>query len=292
MKKVFIPLLSIILLFCLASCNDILDIEDVRESIAGSSEVVKVSSAKTKVVILSGQSNAAGVSHVDTLSQTDADKYAAGFENVLISVTNAVSGHNSDGFVKTTTGWGDNEEGVWFGPEVGLAEALSTAYPGEKIYIIKYSWSGAGLEDLFLPGRTAYNQLCQAVDDGLSQLREQGLDPEVIAFCWMQGETDACLRGTAKRYKSNQEKMGNSLRDLYGQFFFIDAGISDSWKFYTKVNTSKRDMDCSTERCVFINSNYFGLKVSDFDIAHYDAPSMLKLGHLFGEQIAAHIMNE
>ena len=47
MKKVFISLLSIILLFCLASCNDILDIEDVRESIAGSSEVVKVSSAKT-----------------------------------------------------------------------------------------------------------------------------------------------------------------------------------------------------------------------------------------------------
>ena len=86
--------------------------------------------------------------------------------------------------------------------------------------------------------------------------------------------------------------MGNSLRDLYGQFFFIDAGISDSWKFYTKVNTSKRDMDCSTERCVFINSNYFGLKVSDFDIAHYDAPSMLRLGHLFGEQIAAHIVNE
>ena len=292
MRKTAVILLSILFVFCLTSCKDLLKIPDVTEPISGSSEIVPVSAAKTKVIVVSGQSNAAGVSHVDTLSPEDQAKYGAGFENVLIQVTNAVSENNSNSFVKVTTGWGDNKERAWFGPEVGLAEQLASDYPGEKIYIIKYAWSGAPLEGCFTPGDICWNQLCSAIDSGLSELRDQGLDPEIVAFCWMQGESDACVRSNTEHYYSNQKKMVESLREKYGDFFFLDAGISNSWKFYTALNTYKRNMDNDVARCVFINSNYYGLKVSDFDIAHYDAPSMIRLGHLFGEQIAAHIVTE
>ena len=274
---------------CLVSCDDRFDVDDVSEPFAGSTETVGVAASKAKVIILSGQSNAAGVSYVSEIQSESAAKYAAGFDDILLNVNNSMSGHDTDGFVKTTTGWGDNHDGIWFGPEVGLAEQLTEEFPGEKFYIIKYAWSGAELESLFLPGKGAYKQLCKAVDDGLAALREQGLDPEVVAFCWMQGESDACKRGPAKRYDGNQMKMVKALRERYGGFFFLDAGISPSWPFYTRVNNAKVYADCVLEHCEYINSNYHGLVVSPNDIAHYDAPSMLKLGQLFGSRIAQHI---
>ena len=292
MRKAVLFLLSLLFVLCFTSCNDLLKIPDVTEPLAGSSEVVTVPAAKAKVIVLSGQSNAAGISQISQLDAADAAKYGAGFENVLIRVTNALSGNNSDSFVKVTTGWGDSTGKDAFGPEVGLAEQLAESYPGETIYIIKYAWSGAPLEGGFLSGGFCWDPLCAAIDQGLSLLKEQGLDPEVVAFCWMQGESDACAQGSAKRYERNQKSFVNSLREKYGNFFFIDAGISTVWKFYTCVNNAKRDADCALERCVFINTNYQGLQTASFDIAHYDAQSMIRLGHLFGEQIAAHITTE
>ena len=291
MKKALILLPAVLFsVMFLISCDARLNVDDVTELSAGSDEIVSVDAGKTKVIVLSGQSNAAGVAFSDTLTEEEQARYAAGFPDVRIYVVNAVSGNDSDGFVSAATGWGDSTDKSLFGPEVGLSEQLEASYPGEKVYIIKYSWSGAGLEDLFLPGKAGFTGLCNAIDTGLSELRDMGLDPEVVAFCWMQGETDAVSRGTALRYGDNQRTMVESLRSLYGRFFFIDAGISPTWKYYTRVNTAKRDMDCSLERCVFINSNLHGLVVSRTDAAHYDAPSMLELGHLFGEQVAGHIV--
>ena len=289
MRKAVIILLSAVFTFCFTSCNDLLKIPDVKEPYAGSNETVTVPAAKAKVIVLSGQSNAAGISYISQLDADETAKYGAGFENVLIRVTNAVSENNSDAFVKVTTGWGDSKGRELFGPEVGLAEQLSADYPDETIYIIKYAWSGAPLWSCFTPDGICWNGLCSAIDEGLSELKSQGLDPEIVAFCWMQGESDAVKRGTAESYGRHEKLFVNTLRELYGNFFFLDSGISDSWKFYTAVNTAKRDADLALERCVFINSNYHGLKVADFDNAHYDAQSMIKLGHLFGEQIAAHI---
>ena len=289
MRKAVVILLSALFIFCFTSCNDLLKIPDVKEPYAGSDETVTVPATKAKVIVLSGQSNAAGISQISQLDAGDAAKYEAGFEKVLIRVTNAVSENNSDTFVKVTTGWGDSTAKDAFGPEVGLAEQLSADYPGETIYIIKYAWSGAPLAGYYIPGGICWNQLCSAIDEGLSELRNKGLDPEIVAFCWMQGESDACDKGTAKHYEQHQKYFVNSLRELYGDFFFIDAGISTVWKFYACVNNAKRDSDCDLERCVFINTNFQGLKTSSFDIAHYDAQSMIRLGHLFGEQIAEHI---
>ena len=292
MRKAVVFLFSVLLILCFTACNDLVNMLDVTEPLAGSSEVVTVPVAKAKVIVLSGQSNAAGISRISQLDTADAEKYDAGFENVLIRVTNALSGNNSSDFVKVATGWGDSTGKDAFGPEVGLAEQLAESYPGETIYIIKYAWSGAPLEGGFLSGGFCWDPLCAAIDEGLSLLNGQGLDPEVVAFCWMQGESDACAQGSAKRYERNQKSFVNSLREKYGNFFFIDAGISTVWKFYTCVNNAKRDADCVLERCVFINTNYQGLQTSSFDYAHYDAQSMIRLGHLFGEQIAAHIATE
>ena len=292
MRKAVIFLLSLLFVLCFTSCNDLLKIPDVTEPLAGSSEVVTVPAARAKVIVLSGQSNAAGISYISQLDAADAAKYDAGFESVLIRVTNAVSENNSDSFVPVKTGWGDSKGREVFGPEVGLAEKLAESYPGETIYIIKYAWSGAPLEGCFTVDGACWRGLCQAIDEGIADLKAQSFDPEIVAFCWMQGESDACVRGTAKRYEQNQKSFVNALREKYGNFFFIDAGISTVWKFYACVNNAKRNADCALDRCVFINTNYQGLKTSSFDIAHYDAPSMIKLGHLFGEQIAAHITTE
>ena len=292
MRKSIVILLSALLLVCFTSCNDLLKIPDVKEPYAGSSEIMTVPASKAKVIVISGQSNAAGISQVSQLDASEAAKYATGFESVQIRVTNAVSGNNTDTFVKVTTGWGDSTDKAAFGPEVGLAEQLSTDFSGETVYIIKYAWSGAPMEGWFMPGELCWNELCAAIDGGIAELKDKGLDPEVVAFCWMQGESDAVRSGSAEAYEKNEKKFVEELRKLYGNFYFMDAGISDSWKFYTAVNTAKRDNARSQSRWVFINSNQHGLKVATFDTAHYDAQSMIKLGHLFGEQIASHIATE
>ena len=87
---------------------------------------------KATVILLGGQSNAAGCSREEYLQKNNsAEKYAeyvSGYDNVYINFLS--SGLNlSNAFVKCATKQGDTPE--FFGPEVGMAEKLNELYPNE-----------------------------------------------------------------------------------------------------------------------------------------------------------------
>lgn len=289
-----ISLLAILIsVLLLASCN--LDIGNLKTPILGSSEVVASTPSKAKVIILSGQSNASGCSLVSQIPAQDSAKYSNGFDNVLIRCdTDTV---HTESFVKTKAGQGAGSD--YFGPELGLAEVLNDAY-GETVYIIKYSRGGRSLSSDYYPDydrekSVDYRGLIDWIDSSLQVLRNDGLDPEIIAFVWMQGENDACFLPDSFKYYENENLLLNELRSRYsdssipGGFFFIDGGITPIWRHFNVINDAKIQLASEKSRCVYVNSNANGLFWKNDDIAHFNSPSMLKLGALFANQIIAHV---
>lgn len=286
MRRIVSVFVSVLILVFLCSCIQDKELSDVQELFVGTDEIIEVDNSKAKVVVLSGQSNAAGRSKISELSEDDSVKYSEGLSDIMMISENGRTGNSTETFVCVSTGWGD--ESSMFGPEVGIAEYLSEVYPGETIYIIKYGYSGAPIGE-FLPGKTCFNALCETMDTGIETLESKGLDPEIVAFCWIQGETDASYDDMTSNYAGNEQLLFTSLRQKYGDFLILDAGISDTWPNYCEVNHIKRDNCFLLDRCIFINSNKNGVKVSNSDTAHYDAYSMILLGNLFAQQITAHI---
>ena len=95
---------------------------------------------RVKVILLLGQSNASGSSIVSYLEKnadpTDFARYSAGYSSVLINY--CIDDHNacSEGeYVKVDLTCGATNG--FFGPEVGMADSLSVAYPDETILILK-----------------------------------------------------------------------------------------------------------------------------------------------------------
>ena len=106
-----------------------------------------------KVVLLLGQSNATGCSINEYLKENigkqEYARYENGFPNVLINY--CLDDHNatSNGeFVKVDLTCGAGEG--FFGPEVGMAEVISEAYPDETVIILKYTMSGYSLHHHWL----------------------------------------------------------------------------------------------------------------------------------------------
>lgn len=279
---------------------------------------------RATVILLGGQSNAAGCSRDDYLKQNaSAEKYAEyqnGYDNVYINYY--VTGTNeSHGFVKCTTKQG--EAGGCFGPELGLAEKLHERYPDETFFIIKCTWSGTDLFNQWLSptseGRkgplykckqwlfssnkkvagSLYRGFTAYVGTGIEYLASKGYDVQIAGMCWMQGESDSLSLENAKGYATH---LTNFIADIRKEFAhcaakdgiaFVDAYIADNptyWVFCDEVNASKKQVADSSPMNVLIDTVGAGLSCDEEpadnpDLAHYDSMSEIKLGHLFAEAL-------
>lgn len=266
---------------------------------------------KVKVILLAGQSNATGSSRVSLLknnvSEEQYEKYVNGFSNVKILYTNGTS---SGGFSHTTlteefvdAKLGQGFQTYAFGPELGLAEYLSETYPDETIYIIKYAIGGTGLFAHWNPTDSTRSICLDNFNDkielGLSLLEDEGYDPEIVAFLWMQGEADASTFYRAYAYYDLQKALVEGIREKYadytadGGIAFVDAAISDSgfWASWYLLNQIKERYSEESSINYYIDTNTAGLTTlyENNDLAHYDSMSMLQLGILFGQAVHEHI---
>ena len=256
---------------------------------------------KGKVIILSGQSNATGNAWNMYLSEEEQQKYSRGFDNVYINARNSLTENNTEFFTPVTFGWGENKD--TFGPELGLSEVLSTEFEEEKFYIIKYSYSGAGLsEGPFNPINPgfAFSELLSHIDSSLNKLKQMNLEPEIVAFCWMQGETDALSLSYAEEYYENEKALIDTLRNKYasssivGGMYFIDGAINGEentiWTYHEIVNGAKKRLSEENNRNIYLDTNALFLTamnepIHNPDYAHYDSSSELELGRAFGKVI-------
>ena len=272
-------------------------------------EVEKDPENTAKVIILGGQSNAVGSSSISQLhNKFGEDKYkeyANGYENVKIIYRCTSTGREnlslsnySDTFVNVKAGQGYTSSS--FGPELGLAEYLNKNYPNETFYIIKYAIGGCSMAGYWNVNKedkqSGLTNFKETVDLGLSQLKEQGLDPKIIAFLWMQGESDCGSLPGAFNYYDMQVGLVDHIREIYAPnasnkgIAFIDAEISDSgyWNFYMPLNSVKRDIEKLSPINFLIDTNGNGLTTlyENNDPAHYDSDSMIWLGQLYGEELS------
>lgn len=275
---------------------------------------------KVKVIVMAGQSNMVGHSLVDRMKETMSDetiaRYKVGFNNVLIyNSCNPFSKdttkiNQTNDFVPVRTGMGriPDDTTKWssgcFGPELGLAEYLNSTYPDETFYIIKDATGGTGISDRWyspssfdllgkdkLEDNSLYAHLLTRVDEGMKLLEKKDLDPEIISFLWMQGEQDA------KEYADKYGTLwGNLVKDLTDEWnkkdyitenglSTIDGGISEYWSNYQFVNAAKEIYANEHSKSHFVDIARAGLTRNPNDLAHLDAPSMIKLGKLFGEKL-------
>ena len=260
-----------------------------------------------KVIVIAGQSNAAGTTLNSYLKNNiSADQYAKyqnGFPNVKIYYTcgsgsNGVEHKNVvDEFVEVKIGQGFITS--TFGPELALAEYLAENYPDEQFYIIKYAIGGTAMDiqwnALNESKRQCLNELEEKVDSGLELLKAEGLDPKIVAFFWMQGEGDANPASRTAPYYNYQKALMGELRERYadyavdGDIPFIDTEISNDgfWAASYMINDAKNDIAEESGRNYIIDSNYYGLttRYENNDLAHYDSTSMILLGQLYAKKL-------
>ena len=256
---------------------------------------------RVKVILLLGQSNATGCSITSYLQQNipaeQFSRYEEGFDSVRINYClddhNATSGGQFvpvDLTCGATTGF--------FGPEVGMAEVLSEAYPEETVFILKYTMSGYSLHYHWLCAgqRGSIYEACMAfLTTRLDYLREQGYDPRVEAICWMQGESDT-TNFKASHYYDNQVAFAAYLREDLSSYApeggipFIDAGISNSpycEPAYPAINEAKVRFSELSPLNRYFSTIDLGFTIhkepeGEPDWGHYDSDCELELGRVFG----------
>ena len=258
-----------------------------------------------KVILLAGQSNAAGVSQVSILQKKigaeEFAKYQNGFPNVKILYKNGNQDtmmNSNFEFVDVKLGQGIDSGA--FGPEIGLAAYLSEAYPDETFYIIKYGVGGTNLFAHWNAVDSTRNKhltgFKNSIEEGIGMLKEDGLDPKIVGWLWMQGESDATQFYHAHEYYNRQKALVEDIRTTFAEYAsasgikFIDAATSSSGYFASwflvndmKLKYSKENLDN-----YYIDTISYGLTTlnENNDLAHYDSMSMLILGRLFGDKLA------
>ncbi len=255
------------------------------------------------VVILAGQSNCEGHSHVSYLREnTDEEQrenFKNGFGNTLIRFSCNRGTNKSDGFIPVKEGMGVSTDR--FGIELGIAEALKEAGIQKKTYLIKYAVGGTTLyNDWHSPSSEfgtseLYTELIAFVYESLHRLEEMNLIPVIRAFCWMQGESDASGNNATAYYGLEKKFVQDIIEEI--SFYasekgigFIDGGISDcpSWTHYATINDAKKKLaEENPYLHFFIDTISEGLTYDrepkeNPDIYHYDALSELRLGRSFG----------
>ena len=288
----------------------------------------KLAEGKAHVILLAGQSNATGISLGSLLgnhySEEQVNRYYAGYENILIDYA---SDNNASGrFVPVKMGQGNTVNS--FGPELGLADYLSRTFPGETFYIIKATSSGSSLfGDWGLVGDThvdpygnptnsgaSYTKFINHVNASLGRLENMGLEPEIFAMMWMQGETDSWYLDQSTTYFDHEVALLSRFNAEFGDYMaeggmaFLDAAIyegsawtSAPWVYAPIVNNGKLALANSSQNYYFLDTNVRGIDPRDehsaasaegeVDIAHYDSDDMIELGELFGEGIAQVLAN-
>lgn len=164
--------------------------------------------------LVAGQSNAAGSSNWNDNIMQLRPEYYEGFSHVLYSGSS-----NTIHRLNTVTKLGYGSGSDTFGPELGMADALSQYYneeTGRYAVIVKYAYGGTNLYDSV--GATSSNYpegnwlppswiaangakdervsgglfraLVNHVENSIAEYEAMGFDVNIVATYWMQGESD------------------------------------------------------------------------------------------------------
>lgn len=234
--------------------------------------------AATKVFLLGGQSNMAGVGGHTTdkpiPSPYDQPQTEVKFWN--------------NGWVNLQSGFGF-QPGE-FGPEVTFGYTLhNTVFPNDDVYLVKYGVSGTNLAVDWNPNGTGpcYNTFKANVNAALENLRSQNLSPIVAGMIWMQGESDTVKATDANAYAGNLTTLIGKVRSDFAtpnMPFVIGRILADDDLLYTENAEIVRAAQQSVPAVVGHSS---WIPTDDLELAyhgHYGTQGQIDLGIRFANE--------
>jgi hypothetical protein len=187
--------------------------------------------AATKVFLLAGQSNMAGVGGYP--GGTINGSYVPP-EPSIPSPYNVpqpdVKFWNNNAWTNLQPGFG--YQSGEFGPEVTFGYALNNLFPADDIYLVKYAVSGSTLAVNWNPNGTGtgYNAFKAAVNAAMQNLSNAHLSPTIAGMIWMQGESDANNHAYATVYAGNLTNFITKVRsDFSAPDMKFVVGRIDTW---------------------------------------------------------------
>lgn len=220
------------------------------------------------VIVLSGQSNAAGATVID---QNAINRFAnADYKNVYIQYKNVYTNdginvltqNSNSGFENYVFGVGGYYD-TTFGPEAALAYHLATTegLKDQQWFIIKYAAPGTNLDLHWRQNANLSQKMMDYVENCVEDLVAEGYDVQIRSLLWMQGENDAIegAESCANNYAVNEQNLVKNFRIKFAKYAtrpngsvpgsgisFITAGIAPYgkdgltlWRNSSTVNAAK-----------------------------------------------------
>jgi hypothetical protein len=278
---------------------------------------VAPASAATKVFLMGGQSNMAGVGgysgyiapntypwsmppydHADAPCPAPYNQ-PLGSVKFWNYVPDAVGGdlvHNpgvGNSWISLQNGYGYRTD--QFGPEVSFGTKLRELYPNDEIFIVKLGITSTSLGGNWNPNGSGatYNLFKQRVNAALGNLVGQGKTPQIAGMVWMQGEEDSTYAPYASSYATNLANFVTTVRNTYNAYDaqnmkFVAGRITymtQAWASRSQIDLV-RDAQGSlathvaNSRCVNTDDlqwAYYG---------HYGTQGQIDLGNRYANQFA------
>lgn len=262
-----------------------------------------------KVFILSGQSNAVGYN--------DHRQYRHGKLTLAEAFMNQPDILFWDASKRSWTtlrvGGSGGSTPHAFGPEIGFSHDMAKLLPNEQVAIVKCAAGGTGIarsrdyNDYIhslkgfddkdrnwhppADGSAAgnlYQQLVKTVQDALAALERDGLNYEVSAFLWMQGEHEAGISARmADDYAMLLKSLMRSIRtDLKTPKlpFAVGEVNSHAWAYGEIVRKAQAEVCKEDSNSLLVKTTDLSRKGSG-GAAHFDADGMIELGARFAKTV-------
>jgi hypothetical protein len=274
---------------------------------------VSTASAATKVFLLGGQSNMAGVGgysgynkNMPPWSDQPYDHADAPCPAPYSAPLAAVKfwdfgyGKKPADFVnvpETGNGWVDLQPGFGhradqFGPELSFGRRLHELYPNDEIYLIKHAIGGTNLAADWNPNPDTmgprYKVFKQRVDAALANLKKAGKNPTIVGMIWMQGEDDSTNPAYAEAYEKNLQNLIAKVRSDFNapDMKFVAGRISTMSKLWTSpenielVRKAQENIAKTSKNASWIDTDdltwgYYG---------HYGTQGQIDLGNRFADE--------
>ena len=186
-----------------------------------------------------------------------------------------------------------------FGPEVGFARTFLENEQLENLWLIKYAVGGSSLlawEPEWSAERAA---ITDDVDKGalyqrlINHFRQvtQGVEADVLACLWMQGENDSRHERAATQYEANLKRFISSLRrDLAAPDMAFILGLAnpppDPWYHVETVRSAQRNTAQDCQNVTLVETAGLSKKADDL---HCDTAGQLELGKRFADKLCQHL---
>lgn len=234
---------------------------------------------KVNVMLIAGQSNALGISHVSGLPADKQRDY-----NVEIYFRTNTENPNNGVWQGVRPGLGHREDR--FGLELPCAHLL--AQTGEAWVIIKYASDGTALYDRWNKARSAedYTALIETLHEAVRDLKAQGRLPIFRGLLWQQGCSDAIKAHTAKEYEQNLRAFIENIRAETVADLPLAIGsvheFSECMPYRATVIAAQKKVASEIGRAVFVPTTDIEQM---FDNWHYTPECEWELGRRLTEAV-------